>query len=111
VDAAGAAMLGHVQPGIPSRAEVVASQGIVGRFAERPSVYAFFERRERFPVDARTVVFVLSAEQGVADRFPGAAAALSYVEERLKTVQLGSRDGMHVFLWEPPPGVTTVTLP
>ena len=111
IDPPAAAMLsqvqGHVGPGV----EVVASQGMVGRFGARTSVYAFEKAGESFPVDARTVVFVLSATQGVADRFVGADAAVTYVAHRLHTMSIGSGNGVDVFMWKPPSTVKKVTLP
>jgi hypothetical protein len=105
-----AAMLTRVQSSIPSDAEVVASQGVVGRFAARRSVYAFEKVGDEFPVDGHTMVFVLTAQQGVADSFAGAATAVAYVHNKLHTKLIGQREGVYVFAWEPPPGLRTVTL-
>jgi hypothetical protein len=111
VDPAAAAMLTGAQARVAPGAEVVASQGIVGRFGDRASVYAFRWRGQAFPVHARTVVFALSATQGRADRFAGAEAAVAYVEDALRTTSIGSSDGVEVFVWKPPAAVRNVTLP
>jgi hypothetical protein len=111
VDPAAAAMLSRAQAQVAPGAEVVASQGMAGRFADRASVYVFERGGQSFPVVDRTVVFVLSARQGVADRFVGADAAVSYVEDRLSTTTIGSSDGVDVLVWKPSPAVKTVTLP
>ena len=105
-----AAMLTRVQSSIPSDAEVVASQGVAGRFATRTSIHAFGSAENEFPVDAHTVVFVLTARQGVSDRFAGATTAVGYVQDELQTKLIGQSDGVYVFVWQPPARVRTVTL-
>lgn len=106
-----AAALGTALARTPASAEVVASNGIVGRFAERRFVYSLAVRDETFPVDARNVVFVISC--GPGNEVLSAAESLadaSYVSTALHARPLVHRDGVLAYDWRPPPGVRTVTL-
>ncbi len=74
VDSRAAAQLANAQQYIPAGAEVIASQGIVGRFSGRDDVYPFPYQYylagtspTTFPVQERTVVFVLTPTQGVGE--------------------------------------------
>ena len=111
VDPAAAAVLARSEPAIAPNAEVIASQGIVGRFAERASVHDFGSEGQTFPVEAHTVVFVLSVHQGVADAFAGSGTAIGFVRTQLHAAELRSGAGVYVFDWTPPPNTATVTLP
>jgi hypothetical protein len=111
VDPTAAAVLARTQPAIPPGAEVIASQGIVGRFAERASVHAFETGGQAFPIEARTVVFILTARQGVGDAFSGSTSAMRFVQTHLRAVQVRAGAGVYVFDWTPPPNTVTVTLP
>ena len=88
VDPAAAAVLARSEPAIAPDAEVIASQGIVGGFAERASVHEFASGGQTFPVEAHTVVFVLSAHQGVADAFAGSGTAIGFVRTQLHAVEV-----------------------
>jgi hypothetical protein len=113
VEPAAAAVLTQVAASVPSDAEVIVSEGIVGRFAQRESVYAFETEGQSFPVDRRLVVFVF----GPPDRDDLAltssliTASSGYVHHRLDARTLQSRSGVEAFAWSPPAGTTTVTLP
>jgi hypothetical protein len=113
VDPAAATELGHVEGVIPANAEVIASAGIMGRFAQRSSAYAFESGRQDIPVTRRLVVFVLSAKEGLYDEFPHDASqtATRYVQSRLGARLLDGRADISAYAWSPPPGTTHVTLP
>lgn len=50
---------------IPSRAEVVASQGIVGRFSDRSHVYVLNGPGSSYPVARKNIYFVVSPYSGI----------------------------------------------
>ncbi|HUI04055.1 MAG TPA: DUF2079 domain-containing protein [Acidimicrobiales bacterium] len=112
VDPPAAAALARAQALIPAGAEVIASQGVVGRFAERDALYAKLTAGATLPVVRPEVVFVLSATQGVCDGPAyGDAAAIGFVRHRLHATALVARAGVSVLAWSPPPGDSSVTLP
>ncbi len=97
---------------IPPGAEVIASQGIAGRFADRRWVFAVMQPVIRLPVRARTVVFVLAPDQGILGVAPPATDALIKASESLpRTRVLDSGGGVTAILWHPPLGAGQVILP
>lgn len=117
VDGAAAATLAQALQRTPASAEVIASQGIVGRFAERAHVYPYVwtfgagQSTRTYPINSHLVVFVISAQEGTF-LIPRkeASAAVAYVEEVGATPEL-FRDGIEVLRWVPPRGTTSITLP
>jgi len=116
VDAPAAARLAQVERSIPGGAEVVASNGVVGRFAEREDVYVLWYSApsgqlavtESVPVRRRVVVFVFAPHQGVGED-PGAdQAAITFVRVHLHARVLVSGSGITAFEWSPPPGTREV---
>jgi predicted membrane protein DUF2079 len=109
VDGPAAAQLQRVHDQLPARAEVIASQGIVGRFSDRGAVYAFSALGERYPVTRRLVVFVFTPRQGVSPTPPRQTEeAMSLVSGRLGAATLLAKDGVYELEWRPPPGTTHV---
>jgi hypothetical protein len=108
-----AAELSRIEPEIPADAEVVVSEPVMGRFAERDSIYGFVEDHQTIAVDRRVVVFVFSPYESFQKQLSrgGIAAAGGYVEHRLGARLLGAGSGVHAFVWSPPPGTRRVTLP
>jgi hypothetical protein len=113
VDPPAASVLARVDTVIPAGAEVIASQGVMGRFALRDSAYPLQYADQRFPVDRRLVVFVLAPKQGIDDALPhqGEVAAVSFVRNRLHARVLAQRSGVDAFAWAVPAGTRRVTLP
>jgi uncharacterized membrane protein len=112
VDASTAAVLRQALPEVPASAEVIASQGVIGRFADRTYVYPFVAAPQRFPVHAREVVFVITPVQGIESVSPTAArAAVASVTGMAGTTVLEHRNGVTVVAWRPPPGMEQITLP
>jgi hypothetical protein len=108
-----AAELARIEPEIPAGAEVIVSLPVMGRFAQRDSIYGFIDDGERFPVNRRQVVFVFSPYESFQKKLSrhGITAATGYVARRLDARVLGARSGVDGFLWTPPAGTTSVTLP
>ena len=112
VDPPAAAALSQALSRIPAGTEVIASQGVVGRFSQRDALYAL-TAHDTLPVMAPRVVFVLSVSQGVYDGGAnyGNAAAIGFVRHHLHATPLVARAGISAFSWIPPAGTTSVTLP
>ena len=112
VDAATAAALRTVLPLVPPDAEVVASQGVIGRFAERRSVYPYLAAPQAFPVTEPEVYFVVVPDQGIESVPPASAlAAVSTLTSRDRARVVLDRSGVFVVAWHPPPGVHAIVLP
>ncbi len=109
-----AAVLARALAMTPPGAEVIASNGFVGRFAGRPWVYALEAPvgSGTVPVRAPVVELVLSFRQGLETTpLAHTRAAIAQVEHRLGARQVLDSAGIHVFLWHPGPSVRSVTLP
>ncbi len=92
--------------------EVVASQGVVGRFGGRYYVYPYYSSPQRFPVKATTTVFVLAPYEGRELVNPLITVeAVNYLVHTLKAQLLVSKNGIYVVEWRPPPGTLSVALP
>lgn len=112
VDASTAATLRGALPSIPGDAEVIASQGVIGRFAERRYVYPFLAAPQSFPVRSGTVVFVIAPSQGIESvPAPAAQQAIDGLVDRPGVTVLARSGGATVLEWKPPPATTEVTLP
>jgi uncharacterized membrane protein len=112
VDPAASTQLARVEAGLPARAEVIVSQGVVGRFSERQFAYSFYKSERSFPVKSRPVFFIITPRQGVGEVAPSEAmAAVHFVQHKLGGRLLDDRDGVFELKWTPPPGRTRVTLP
>jgi hypothetical protein len=118
VDASAATQLTKVEREVPANAEVIASNGIVGRFAERDSAYvlgysprtAQFQETTTIPIQRSVVVFILSPNQGVGEQPGQERKAISFVLHYLHARVLVERAGIYAFEWTPPTGTTHVTL-
>ena len=112
VNAATAGQLRAAQARIPGAAEVIASQGVIGRFGARQSLYPYlnaFGDGQTIPVDTPTVAFVFVANQGIEAATPAQTdAAIAYVRHVLGAQQVVSGPNVSAFIWHPPPGTTTV---
>jgi hypothetical protein len=112
VDAATAHDLSVVLARTPPDAEVIASQGVIGRFGARRSLYPYlneFADGQTIPVDGRDVVFVFVPRQGIEAATPAqTAAAIDLVRGTLHATPILSTPNVTAFRWTPPAGVTTV---
>ena len=96
-----ASVLDGIEARIPGSEEVVASQGIVGRFSGRTNVYGL-ARPASYPVVGRTW-FVLTPEEGVETL--SAAATETLIGELagpLHATLVTHEDGVWVFVLDPP---------
>lgn len=115
VDAPAAAELAQVLHRIPSSAEVIASQGVVGRFAARRWVYPYidtFPNGQTVPVFGSEVVFVLTPAEGIEPATPAKTlAAVAFVHRDLGATELASAHSVYALSWRPPKGTRSVTFP
>jgi len=114
VSAGAAHQLAEAQRQVPPGGEVVASQGVVGRFsADRVAFdYWAYGRPETYPVSGERVVFVLAPLQGTDEGLAEETrSAISYVREDLRATLLEQGSGIWVFAWAPKVGTGSVTLP
>ncbi len=103
--------LGTVLMRTPPGAEVIASNGIIGRFSQRRFVYPLSFVPQTFPIETKDVIFVITPSQG-NEALPPAASRndLSYIKTALHTRTLVDRNGVVAVEWRPSGGIETVTL-
>jgi hypothetical protein len=114
VPAATARELGSVEHRIPTSAEVVVSQGVIGRFGGHEWVYPYldsFQDGQTVPVQGRTVAFVFTDVGLEAASSAATSAAAALVASQRDVTLLASTSGVTAYLWHPPAGVTSLTLP
>ena len=111
VSAPTAATLARVQAKIPYSAEVIASQGIMGRFAGRPDIQALFGP-SALPVHDGQVWFVVTPRAGIETLSTASSDALvSELAGPLHATLVAHANGVWAFRWHPPAGVHTVKVP
>ncbi len=95
---------------IPPNAEVVASQGILGRFVDRNRVYPFLY--SGIPIRGPEVYFVISPYQGInLLNNENIAQRMAYLVNVLHASVVTHKNQIWVFRWHPPKGVTHLTWP
>lgn len=107
-----AAVLNRALAEIPAGDEVVASQGIVGRFADRDRVYDLGGGSNVIPVTGSTVWFVVAPTVGIEDEpVNGAQGALATLADFLGARLVTGKDGIWVFRWQRAPDVHELSFP
>jgi uncharacterized membrane protein len=97
---------------IPTSAEVVASDGIVGRFSLRRYIYGLGQAGQTIPVRAKVVYFVIAPDQGNELLSVGQSdAALAFITNHLHAQTVINTDGIHVLRWRPATTAGSVRLP
>ncbi|MGD0881741.1 MAG: DUF2079 domain-containing protein [Acidimicrobiales bacterium] len=105
--------LAAIQSRMPGDDEVVASQGVVGRFADRQLIFPFLDIGDAgqvIPVYGSRVVFVLTTAGIEYASTAGTLASVRYLEG-LHARSLGGGDGVYAFAWHPPRGTRYITFP
>lgn len=112
VSPAAAAVLARAEAAIPPSAEVVVSQGVVGRFSNRALVYAALGPSERIPLRTRDTWWVVAPLAGIETESSGAGAALvAELAGPLHANLVFQGHGVWVFHWMPPSGLESIRLP
>jgi hypothetical protein len=114
VSPAAAAKLAALNERVPKGAELVVSQGIVGRFAIGRSAYFFPRAAEGYPVSraGKPVWFILGATAGTSGGYVAETLqAVLYLERSLHATPVSEGADIWAFEWTPPRGVTSIVLP
>lgn len=97
---------------VPPQTEVIASQGVIGRFAGRPFAFAQFMPNQQFPVLSHDILFVLVPRQGIEAVSPSATmAVVTALKHKLHAKEVVAQAGVYAFEWRPPRGVKWIALP
>lgn len=91
--------------------QVIASFGIVGRFADRRAVEWYLAAGAEIAVEDEPVVFVLSPTIGNMPTGPDQRAAAESLRALPGVEVLVDTPDVMAFRWQPPPGTTSVVLP
>lgn len=103
VSAPAAGTLDRAQAHIPPGAEVIATQGIIGRLADRRWIYAIKSSDLLVPVHSRLVCFVVAPGAGIPAYVSPAeqTALLADIRELPGVHLLASGSGVVAYSWEP----------
>jgi uncharacterized membrane protein len=106
-----AATLAAIAARIPASAEVVASNGIVGRFSGRPDVQSLAGSGQLLRVRGQAW-FVITPAEGIEKQSTASAQALiGELAGPLHATLVTQASGVWAFRWTPPPEVHEVTVP
>jgi len=116
VSPAAVQQLASLEKRVPFGAEVIASQGVVGRFAAGRVAYYYWPlgAPERYIVTgtAEPVWFVIGPVHGAGEGHPAESLqALTYLERHVHATLVSQGAGIWAFRWAPPSGTTSVVLP
>ena len=105
-----AATLQQTLTTIPTGDEVVASQGIMGRFAFRQWIYKLDHGpSSTFPVHGRTVWFIFTPDVGFeTESGVSAEAQIGQLLKRQGARLVTDANGVYVIRWRPPARTTTI---
>jgi uncharacterized membrane protein len=114
IDGPTAATLAQLQPKIPDGAEVVVSQGVIGRFANRRLVFPFLDvdsGGQIVPVYGSGLVVVVLTDAGLEFSTPaGTATAVNYLRS-IGAREIRSSNGVQAFVVHPKAGTTRLMFP
>ncbi len=111
VNAQTAAELGRVQARIPEGAEVIASQGVIGRFGDRQWLYPYldvFADGQTLPINTSEVAFVFVPNEGLETATPAQTESAIARMHALGARRVVSTRNVTAYLWHPPKGTKTV---
>jgi hypothetical protein len=89
---------------IPEGAQVVASMPVLGHFSGRRWADALVGPGQSFPIESRTVYFVIAPTAGRISMTPAQSEEAITNAERLGAVPVLTEHGVHVLRWHPGPG-------
>ena len=112
---AAAGELSALETKIPPDEEVIASQGVIGRFGAGHVAFSYWARQDAGRTRSREepVVFILAPVQGTAEGIPEETRrAIQYVGTGALTRRCSfAATGSGSISWTPEPGTTSVALP
>ncbi len=111
VSPAAASALRSVQHQIGPTDEVIASQGVSGRFSNRTWIYPILAPGA-LPVRATTVWVIVAPDQGIETlSVVSSDALIAELAGPLHASLVSDRAGVWAFRWSPPPGTHSLTVP
>jgi hypothetical protein len=110
VSAPTAATLAGVASRIPASAEVIASQGIIGRFAGRADIQVLYGPGTE-PLRGGETWFVIAPTAGLETLSPASSMALIARLAGLHATLMTAAEGVWAFRWYPPPGMHEIVVP
>ncbi|HEY7932184.1 MAG TPA: hypothetical protein VID48_00020, partial [Solirubrobacteraceae bacterium] len=106
-----AAVLHNVQAKIGPNDEVIASQGILGAFADRKSAYYLLDATMTVPVRTHKVWVIFAPTQGIElASVAGTYADIAAFGETPGANLVAAANGIWAFEWNVPPGTTALRL-
>jgi len=105
-----AALLSALDRASPST-EVIASNGVIGRFSQRRYVYPLQLSPQTVPVKASKVLLVIATAGNEALTRVQVGADLRFAGVDLHARRISVGQGVSTFLWSVPPGRTSLTFP
>jgi hypothetical protein len=111
VNSGTAAQLSRADARIPQGAEVIASQGVIGRFGDRQWLYPYldvFADGQTIPIDASTVALVFVPKQGIESATPAQTEAAIAKMNALGAHKIVSTPNVTAYLWHPPKGTKSI---
>lgn len=112
VPSATARVLARASALIPATAQVVASQGVAGRFSDRPLLYPLLGAAQQIPLQDHDTWWVIVPTAGI-ETAPSAeqVALVQELVGRFRARMVLHRHGVYVLHWQPPPSLRSVQLP
>jgi hypothetical protein len=112
VSAPQAAVLSRLERQIPQSDQLVVSQGVVGRFADRTLIYDLDGGTNTIPVTGHTVWFIITPNFGIEDQEVNSAqGAIGALADRLHAKLIVAKHGVWAFRWERPANVHQLVFP
>ncbi len=100
----------QLRQSIPRKAEVVASQAVIGRFGAREHVQLFWRRQ--ILVESPVLYFIILPYQGIQQNGPAAQLArIGYVADHLHARLVTHHGGVWTFRWTPHDPVRSISIP
>jgi hypothetical protein len=105
--------LSRIEPRIPASDEVIASQGVVGRFSGRTDVQAFVgPGPDLVPLNGTQTWFIVVPYHGIETAAPQQGMQLiAELSGRMHATLVMQANGVWAFRWQPPRRQHTITLP
>lgn len=105
--------LSLIEPRIPASDEVIASQGVVGRFSSRTDIQAFFgPGPDPIPLNGTQTWFVVVPSHGIETATPQQGMQLiAELSGRMHATLVMHANGVWAFRWQPPRRQHSITLP
>jgi hypothetical protein len=112
VPPAAAATLAGIEGRIPASAEVIASQGVAGRFSGRADLRTLPGLAPQIPVGPGQTWFVIAPSAGIETQSTASAMALvGELAGPLHATLITQANGVWAFRWWPPHGTHAITVP